>query len=97
MENILWMNIDGEVKPGDYYRQMYGTGYIGQANEEDYKDGAYKGLQKVVPTNILTEETARKIWDAAISWHADLGYVIGGAPPDYPDFDTFYKQLIDQK
>lgn len=94
MENTLWMNIDGEVKPGDYYRQIYGTGYIGQANEEDYKDGAYKGLQKVVPANILTEETARKIWDAA----KDFQYGKGAYEKNpHPDFETFYKQLIEGK
>lgn len=42
---------------------------------------------------ILTEEVARKIWDAAIEHAADRVSKVYGSTVQPTDFDTFYKQL----
>lgn len=42
---------------------------------------------------LLTEETARKIWDAAVKW---VDFLENGGPHG-DDFETFYKQLIEGK
>lgn len=41
-----------------------------------------------------SEETARKIWDAGVEYGQ---FSIHGGSPAPPDFDTFYKQLIEGK
>lgn len=42
-----YIPVEGEIKPKDFYSQSYQEGQIGQANEGDYLDGAYKDKQKV--------------------------------------------------
>lgn len=46
---------------------------------------------------ILTEEVARKIWDAAIECAADRVSKVYGSTVQPTDFDTFYKKLTEGK
>jgi hypothetical protein len=46
---------------------------------------------------ILTAEVARKIWDAAIEYYKWSEVPPLSAAREKPDFDTFYKQLIEIK
>lgn len=51
-------------------------------------------IESVAPI-LLTVETARKIWDAGLRYQ--LKESTETDDPLIPDFDTFYKQLINQQ
>lgn len=61
------------------------------------KHNAYvqQKLEENAEAVLLTREKALQIWDAAIAYYTEIPPFAGGGSK--PDFETFYKQLIEGK